>query len=213
MLKNGVQASIPHLLQINIEGACMFRYFRDGGALVCFLFFLSGCGNNPSPTISGFSPVGATAGTTITITGTNFDVGPVNNVVTFSGIAAVVTSSTPTQIVTTVPAGATSGPISITVDEVSHATSATIFTVLALPTFTPASASVGTTVTITGTNFDPTAANNSVTFNGTAAVVTSSTPTQIVTTVPADATSGPIAITVDNGNYSLTSSTSFIVTP
>jgi hypothetical protein len=191
----------------------MFRAFRVGGALAGFLFFLSGCGSNPSPAISGFSPVGATVGTTITITGTDFDVGPVNNIVTFNGTAAVVTSSTPTQIVTTVPAGAASGPISITVDEVSHATSATGFTVLAYPTFTPASASVGMTVTITGTNFDPTAANNAVTFNGTAAAVTGSTPTQIVTTVPAGATSGPIAITVDSGNYSLTSSTSFIVTP
>lgn len=194
----------------------MNRDFRAGGALVCFLFFLSGCGNNPSPIISGFSPVGATVGTTITITGTGFDVGPVNNVVTFSGTTAVVTSSTPTQIVTTVPTTATSGPISVTVDGVSHATSATSFTVLAPPTFTPASSSVGATVNITVTNFDPTLATNIVvTFNGTAAVGTSSPPTQIVTTVPAAATSGPIAITATsaNGIYSLTSSTSFIVAP
>jgi uncharacterized protein (TIGR03437 family) len=73
--------------------------------------------------------------------------------------------------------------------------------------------SLGTPVTITGTNFDPNAANNAVTFNGTAAKVTNSTPTQIFTAVPAGATSGPIAITVDSGNYSLTSMTSFIVTP
>jgi hypothetical protein len=192
----------------------MFRDVRAGGALVCLLFFLSGCGNNPSPAISGFSPVGATAGTTITITGTNFDVGPVNNVVTFNGTAAVVTSSTPTQIVTTVPITATSGPINVIVDGVSRATFATSFTVLAPPTFTPASASVGQTVTITGTNFDPTAPKNIVMFNGTAEVfINSSTSTKIVAIVPAGATSGPITITVDNDNYSLTSSTSFIVTP
>jgi hypothetical protein len=196
----------------------MFRDFRAGRALVCFLFFISGCGNNPSPTISGFSPVGATVGTTITITGTNFDVGPVNNVVTFNGTAAVVTSSTPTQIVTTVPITATSGPISVAVDGVSRATSATGFTVLAPPTFAPASASASavpaTQVTITGTNFDPTAVDNIVMFNGTAAaVLPGSTSTMIVTTLPAGATSGPITISVDNGNYILTSSTSFIVTP
>src|ERR1700690_1321019 len=138
----------------------MFRDFRVGGALVCFLFFLSGCGNNPSPAISGFSPVGATIGTTITITGTNFDVGPVNNVVTFNGTAAVVTSSTPTQIVTTVPITATSGPISVAVDGVSRATSAPSFTLPPPPRFTPVSASASApaaakTVTITGTNFDP----------------------------------------------------------
>ena len=193
----------------------MFKDFRAGGALACILFFLSGCGSDPSPTFSGFSPVGATVGTIITITGTGFDVGPVNNFVTFNGTAAVVTSSTPTQIVTTVPTGATSGPISITVDEVSRATFATSFTVLAPPTFTPASASVGTQVTITGTNFDPTRTNNVVTFNGTVAAVTDSTPTQIFTTVPTGATSGPINIIVysANGIYSLTTSTSLIVTP
>jgi len=192
----------------------MFRDFRIGGALICILFSLSGCGSNPSPAISGFSPVGATVGTTITITGTGFDVGPVNDVVTFNGTAAVVTSSTPTQIVTTVPTGATSGPISITVDVVSSATSETSFTVLAPPAFLPASAPVGATVTIAGTNFDPNPANNLVTFNGTAASVTSSTPTEIVTSVPTGATSGPIAISVNgaNGIYSLTSLTSFTVT-
>jgi hypothetical protein len=73
---------------------------------------------------------------------------------------------------------------------------------------------VGKTVTITGTNFDPTAPKNIVMFNGTAEVfINSSTSTKIVAIVPAGATSGPITITVDNDNYSLTSSTSFIVTP
>lgn len=196
----------------------MFRYFIASGALV---FFLSGCGSTPSSAISGFLPIGATVGTNVTITGAGFDVGPVNNLVAFNGTAAVVTSSTPTQIVVPVPQNATSGPISITVDGVSHATSATGFTVFPAPTFTPQlGAPVGAPVTIT-VGFDPTATfNNTVTFNGTAATtvgITNTTPAQIVAQVPTGATSGPIVITAQNANgeiiYSLTTSTSFTVQP
>lgn len=76
--------------------------------------------------------------------------------------------------------------------------------------FTPPSGLVGATVSITGTNFSSIAANNTVTFNGTAAIVTASTSTTITTTVPVGATTGPIAVTVA-GNTS-SSSTNFIVT-
>jgi hypothetical protein len=76
--------------------------------------------------------------------------------------------------------------------------------------FTPASGQVGDTVTITGTNFSATPTNNTVNFNGTAAVVTSSTTTQIVTTVPTDAATGPITVAVSN--KSATSSSPFTIT-
>jgi gliding motility-associated-like protein len=76
--------------------------------------------------------------------------------------------------------------------------------------FTPPSGLVGATVSITGTNFSSIAANNIVTFNGTAAIVTASTSTTITITVPVGATTGPIAVTVA-GNTS-SSSTNFIVT-
>ncbi len=76
--------------------------------------------------------------------------------------------------------------------------------------FTPASGPVGTTVTIIGTNFSTTSANNTVQFNGTTSVVTASTATSITTTVPAGATTGKISVTVA-GNTS-TSATDFTVT-
>ncbi|HTP66935.1 MAG TPA: IPT/TIG domain-containing protein [Geobacteraceae bacterium] len=76
--------------------------------------------------------------------------------------------------------------------------------------FSPTSGPVGTSVTISGTNFSTTPASNTVKFNGTAATVTSSTASQIITTVPAGATTGPISVTVA-GNTA-TSSTSFTVT-
>jgi uncharacterized protein (TIGR03437 family) len=90
-------------------------------------------------------------------------------------------------------------------------TSPTSFTVLPQPTFNPISGSIGTTITITGTNFDSTPTNNVVTFNGILATVISSSPTQIVTTVPTGSTNGPIMINVDGGTYILTSANSFSI--
>jgi hypothetical protein len=99
----------------------MINNIRIIGALVSFLFFLSGCGNNgtfstagASPAISGVSPASAPVGATVTITGTNFSTTPANSAVSFNGTAAVVTSCTSTRIVTTVPSGATTGPITVT---------------------------------------------------------------------------------------------------
>ncbi len=82
-----------------------------------------------------------------------------------------------------------------------------------LPTITsfiPNSGPIGTSVTITGTNFSTTPANNTVQFNGTTAIVTASTSTSISTTVPIGATTGTITVTVA-GNTA-TSAPNFTVT-
>jgi len=80
------------------------------------------------PTITSFTPTSGPVGTTVTITGTNFDATPANNIVAFNGTTAVVTASTATSITTTVPVGATTGKISVTVAG-NTATSTTDFTV------------------------------------------------------------------------------------
>lgn len=192
----------------------MSRYFKIVGALVCFVFILSGCGNSPTHTITGFSSVGGSPGAEITIYGTGFDSTSANNIVTFNGGESVAaTSSLATMIVTTVPSGAATGQIMISTDGGPEVTSPTSFTVLPQPTFYPLSGAVGTEITITGTNFDSTTpANNVVTFNGIPATVTSISSTQIVTTVPAGATSGLINISVDYANFVLTSASNFSIT-
>ncbi len=76
--------------------------------------------------------------------------------------------------------------------------------------FTSPSGPIGTTVVITGTNFSTTPTDNTVMFNGTTAVVTTSTTTSITTTVPVGATTGKITVTVA-GNTA-TSATDFTVT-
>ncbi len=72
-------------------------------------------------------------------------------------------------------------------------------TILEAPTITainPTSGEVGTPVTITGTNFSAQSSDNTVSFNGTAAPVTASTPTSITTAVPDGATTGAIVVKV-----------------
>lgn len=81
---------------------------------------------------------------------------------------------------------------------------------LAITSFAPTSGAVGTAVTIYGSGFDPTPANNTVKFNGTVATVTASASGSISTTVPSGATTGPISVTV--GASTATSTQSFTVT-
>ena len=83
-------------------------------------------------------------------------------------------------------------------------------TVVSVIEFTPNSGPVGTVVTVFGTGFSATPGQNTVTFNGVTASVTSSTTTKIVTTVPSSATTGPIAVTSPSG--SAASSSVFTVT-
>lgn len=82
-----------------------------------------------------------------------------------------------------------------------------------LPTilsFTPTSGPIGTTVVINGADFSSTPSDNTVQFNGIAAVVTASTPTSITTSVPAGATTGVLSVTVSGATG--ISATPFTVT-
>jgi YD repeat-containing protein len=81
---------------------------------------------------------------------------------------------------------------------------------LTILNFTPKSGLVGTSVTIAGLGFSPTATQNTVTFNGMPTTVSSATATQLVVTVPTGATTGTIAVTTPSGLA--TSSSPFTVT-
>lgn len=61
-----------------------------------------------APTITTFSPENGGIGTTVTITGSNFDITPANNLVYIGGVQATVSSSSATELTVEVPVGASS---------------------------------------------------------------------------------------------------------
>ncbi len=69
-----------------------------------------------TPTITSISPGSGVEGTEVTFTGTNFSGTANQNEVMFNGIESTVTSSSTTQLITTVPANATTGAVSVTVN-------------------------------------------------------------------------------------------------
>ena len=162
-----------------------------------------------------FTPNGGPVGTTVTIYGTGFSTTPSQNTVAFNGVAATVTSSSFSQLVTTVPTGATTGSISVSTPAGSAA-SATSFVVgdLSTPTitsFTPTIGPAGTAVTVTGTNFDTTASNNRTKLNATLTSVSSATTTTLNTNVPTATGSGRISVGTHVGTA--TSTADFFVPP
>ena len=151
----------------------------------------------PVPTVTVLAPTSGIVGAAITLTGTNLTTA---TAVAFNGIAVTAfTVVSATQITTSVPAGATTGKVTVTTLG-GTATSTGTFTVIGPPTitsFTPLSGAVGTKVTLTGTNLG---GATSVRFNGVAATaVTLTSATSIAATVPVGATTGPISVTTAAG--------------
>jgi len=165
-----------------------------------------------APTITSFTPASGPVGTVITLTGTDFTGA---TAVTINGTTAPTFAvSSNTTLTVTVPAGVASGAIAVTTPA-GTGSSATNFIVTTpattpptIASFTPTSGPVGTTVTITGTNFTGVTA---ISFNGTAATFTVTNATTITATVPVGATTGTIAVTNPDGTA--TSTAIFTVTP
>lgn len=82
--------------------------------------------------ILGFSPQQGPIGAAVTIQGQGFGITPAANDVRFNGAAATVLSASSSSLVITVPAGATSGQITVTAAG-QTATSSQPFTVVASP--------------------------------------------------------------------------------
>jgi uncharacterized repeat protein (TIGR03803 family) len=160
------------------------------------------------PTVTGFTPGSGVPGTTVVITGTNFDTA---SAVAFNGVVwvgATFTINSPTQITATVPSTATTGKIKVT-NPAGVAYSVGAFVVPpTITSFSPTSGLAGTHVIINGTTF---LHASSVTFNGVAATFTINSYTKITATVPSGATSGKIAVTTPSGTA--TSATNFMLLP
>jgi gliding motility-associated-like protein len=74
-----------------------------------------------TPIINAFSPAKGFVGTTVTISGNNFNNGADGNIIYFGAVRADVITATPTSLVVKVPVGATFQPISV-LNTASHLT-------------------------------------------------------------------------------------------
>lgn len=168
------------------------------------------------PTVSAVNPTSGLRGSSITITGTEFQ-NPAVTSVTIGGASASFSIGGPTTITATVPCAAPAGLVDVIVNNgaASSNTAADNFTVNAataptISSFTPTSGTAGTTsVVITGTNL---CGASIVRFNATnATIFTVNSGTQITATVPTGATSGKLTVTTSAGSF--VSTADFIVGP
>ncbi len=152
------------------------------------------------PLATDFSPVLGSVGTPIVITGINF---PNPITIRFNNTSVVVSPTATTQINVPVPAGATTGPITLLTNGVVAFTTSSNFTVLGsgpfITDFSTTSGPRGTNVTITGANFGGVTA---VKFGGVASTnFFASAATQISADVPSGALTGPVTVTTPGGTY------------
>ncbi len=169
-----------------------------------------------------FTPNNGPIGTTVTIWGNGFSATPSQNTVKFNGVMATITSSTVNQIVTSVPAGATTGTI-LVISPLGSATSVASFSVTAstqptISSFNPSLVDIGGTVNVSGTNFSSIPSVNRAFVNMMPVQVTSSTATSLSFLIPI--TSAPLTPTVSSGKIridvpsgSVTSSSDLFIIP
>src|SRR6266581_5003437 len=160
-------------------------------------FKAAGGGGGTGPSITSLSQTTGAVGTSITITGTNFGASVGSSTVTFNGTIATVSNWSATSIIAPVPAGATTGPVVVTVGGVPS--NGVTFTVIPAPSITglnPTSGPIATSVAVAGTNFGVSQGASTVTFNGISGTPTSWSTSSIVVPVPNGATSGNVVVTV-----------------
>ncbi len=174
--------------------------------LIASVFMLTSCESddskvgNQNPEIVSIVPDQAAVGTSVLITGKNFSTTLSNNSVNFGSVSATITAATAVSLTVTVPAGATSGAITVKVG--SKSTQSKIaFSVLddkkpVIVSTSISSGFCGSEVTISGSNFSTTPSNNVVKFNGTIATILQASSTSLLVRVPPLASTGNITVEV-----------------
>jgi IPT/TIG domain-containing protein len=162
----------------------------------------------PKPVISAISPTGAAVGAQVQISGSGFGSSQGSSTVTLNFVNMPVVSWSDTLITATIPSGATSNFVRVTVGGVVSSASLTVAN-LYVNSFSPPAGPVGTAVTLTGNGFGSTQGTSSVLYNNVAITPTSWSDTQIVANVPTGATSASFGVRV--GSTTATASTAFAV--
>jgi len=148
------------------------------------------------PVITGVTPGSAPTGASVTIRGTSFGDSQGSSTVTFQDIPVTPSVWSNASITLQVPDAAYGGPIVVTVN--GFATNGLPYQVT--PTITgvsPAAATPGTMVTVSGTAFQPNQNFSPVTFNGISATPATWSNTSFTVPVPIGATTGPLVATIN----------------
>jgi len=160
------------------------------------------------PVITQFSPTHGTSGTILTITGTGLNGATAVSIGGMAPRSDSIPSST--TIICTLARGATGAVTVTTPGGTASLAGFTYFPPPVITSFSPASGPIGTRVTITGSNFSPVPANNTVYFGAVTASVVAATPTSLTVIVPAGATYQPVSVTTNT--YTAYSTFPFLVT-
>ncbi len=146
----------------------LFRALDSTGILIEYIYDPSGNitqinRSTVSPNslaILNISPLKGLPGATLTIVGQNFSTTPANDVVNINGLAATVVSATATQLVITIPTGATAGQITVTTGGTTATSGSTLVfnpsPVAVITSIYPDGIIAGTTspnIQVTGTDF------------------------------------------------------------
>ena len=153
-------------------------------------FFVPGS----APYVLDLSPGNGPRGSVILISGGNF-----TNLVTvkFNGVSSTNATATGlTLIQATVPAGATTGPLTVTTSSGTSTNNPIFYVPPRLTGFSPTNGVVGSSIVISGANFTNA---DSVLFNTASATFTVTAPNSISALIPTNATTGPLAVTTPGG--------------
>ncbi|HAS46275.1 MAG TPA: hypothetical protein DCS93_37690 [Microscillaceae bacterium] len=167
----------------------------------------------PTPVLKTFYPKKGVVGTPVFVLGEDLLPFPASEAykLKFNGVASTIKFHKDFKIVTRVPAGATTGKITLEYNGVLLATTADDFEIPApvITRFTPGKGDIGDRVSIIGQNFSFSKENVEVTFNGVTADVLFATPRFLKVRVPEGATTGKIGVNI--GGQEVKSANDFII--
>ena len=112
-------------------------------------------------------PLSGAIGSSVVINGTGFSNTPSDHEVKFNGVVGTVTEANPTKLTVTVPAGATTGKISVKRQDLEAASSTELLVLpLEIQQYSPSVSFTGQPVVISGKGFSSVNENNLVKING-----------------------------------------------
>ncbi len=183
----------------------------DWGELQIYAATLTGPSKLAVPQVSSISPSSGVAGDRVIIAGSGFGASQGDGTVLFNGTPAGTTFWSPGSIGAIVPAGVSSGPATVVTDGGASNSNVTFTVAPSVITMDPSLGPVGTNVTLSGSGFGASQGTNIISFNGTPAIPSYWSDTQIVVQVPAGATTGSVQLQMLQGTV-LSNAPNFTVT-